>query len=126
MLYGDGDVERSELSDEERNYLKSIATVFSQKWTFDIIYALSSCNGDSGFNELIKNLDGISAAVLSSRLKILQKWGYVKREVRTGPPTRTRYALSEKGRSLLKIADFVLQHRGKTTFEPEMLSAVHL
>jgi DNA-binding HxlR family transcriptional regulator len=119
-------VEKDRLSKEEMEYIKSIASVFSQKWTFDIVFALANGNEEMGFNELMKNLNGISAAVLSNRLKILQKWGYLEREVKTGPPTRTKYTLSEKGRGLIKVADFILQHRGKTTFSTESLSGVRL
>ncbi len=114
------------ITKEEMAYIKSLASVFSQKWTFNIVFALANGNEDTGFNELMKNLGGISAAVLSHRLKILQKWGYVEREVRIGPPTRTRYKLSEKGRGLIKVADFVLQHRGKTTYSTETLSGARL
>jgi DNA-binding HxlR family transcriptional regulator len=119
-------LEKVKLSNEEIEYIKSIASVFSQKWTFDIVFALANGNEEMGFNELIKSLSGISAAVLSNRLKTLQKWGYVEREVKPGPPTRTKYTLSEKGRGLLKVADFVLQHRGKTTYSTEGLSGTRL
>ncbi|QLJ52938.1 MAG: hypothetical protein Sv326_0763 [Candidatus Fermentimicrarchaeum limneticum] len=116
-------MEKTDFSDEDLAYIKNIATVFSQKWTMKIVLKLNS-DGDSGmgFNELMKNLDSISAAVLSSRLKILQKWGYLEREVRTGPPTRTSYRLSMKGRDLIKVANFVLAHRGKTRVGTEMLN----
>lgn len=120
-------MEKTNFSDEDLAYIKNIATVFSQKWTMKIVLRLNS-DGDSGmgFNELMKNLDGISAAVLSSRLKILQKWGYLEREVQTGPPTRTSYRLSLKGRDLLKVANFVLVHRGKSRVGTEMLSNVSI
>jgi len=111
-------------SKENIAYIRSIASIFSQKWTFEIIFSLANGSDSMGFNELMKNLDGISAAVLSQRLKNLQKWGYVEREVRTGPPTRTRYRLNEKGKSLIKVADFVIHARGKTSFGPEMLKGV--
>ena len=119
-------MEKGSITKEEIAYVKSIASVFSQKWTFDIVFSLANGNEDAGFNELMKSLNGISAAVLSNRLKALHKLGYVEREVLAGPPTRTRYKLSEKGRGLLKVADFVLQHRGKTTYSTEMLSGVRL
>ncbi|MCX6775407.1 MAG: helix-turn-helix domain-containing protein [Candidatus Micrarchaeota archaeon] len=119
-------MERGRISKEDMGYIKSLASIFSQKWTFEIVFSLANGNEDMGFNELLRSLNGISAAVLSKRLKILQSWGYVAREVRTGPPTRTRYSLSEKGRGLIKVADFVLQHRGKTTYSTESLSGVNL
>ena len=115
-------LEKKGLSNEELTYIKNIAGVFSQKWTFEVVFSLANGNEDIGFNELLRSLNGISAAMLSKRLKILQKWGYAVREVRTGPPTRTKYSLSEKGRGLIKVADFVLQHRGKTTYSTEILS----
>lgn len=100
------------LSEKEIEHVRSLATIFAQKWTMRIVNALAM-NGESGmgFNEIMKNLDGISAAVLSNRLKSLQRMGYVKREVQAGPPTRTRYVLSERGKRIFEIADFVLQSR---------------
>jgi DNA-binding HxlR family transcriptional regulator len=99
-------------SEQEIEYIKKIVAIFAQKWTMNILVTLAQ-NGDGGvgFNELMKKLNGISAAVLSSRLKHLNKWGYVEREVRTGPPTRTIYRLSKKGASLREVAEFIIQHR---------------
>ncbi|MEM3555256.1 MAG: helix-turn-helix domain-containing protein [Candidatus Micrarchaeia archaeon] len=100
------------LSDKEIEHIRNLATIFAQKWTMGIMNTLMM-NGEKGmgFNEIMKNLNGISAAVLSSRLKNLQRMGYVKREVQPGPPTRTRYALSERGRRIFEVADFVLQSK---------------
>jgi len=99
------------LSKDDLVHLKKVSKVFSEKWTLEIISVLLDGNEAMGFNELIKKLDGISAAVLSHRLKSLQDWGYMTREVQPGPPTRTKYMLTNKGKNLMGIAEFVLQHK---------------
>jgi DNA-binding HxlR family transcriptional regulator len=98
------------LSKDDLVHLKKVSKVFSEKWTLEIISVLLDGKA-MGFNELIKKLDGISAAVLSHRLKSLQDWGYMTREVQPGPPTRTKYMLTNKGKNLMGIAEFVLQHK---------------
>ena len=107
-------MERERLSKEELDYIKKWSAIFSQKWTVDIVAALPQ-NGNEGvgFNDLMKQLNGISAAVLSNRLKALQKLGYVERKVCVGPPTRTRYMLAGNRRVLIDIASYILDRRNK-------------
>ncbi|MCX6776737.1 MAG: helix-turn-helix domain-containing protein [Candidatus Micrarchaeota archaeon] len=105
-------MERERFSKEDLDYIKKWSAIFAQKWTVGIVAALPQ-NGNEGigFNELMKQLDGISAAVLSNRLKALQKLGYVERKVRIGPPTRTRYTLVGNGKILIEIANSILDRR---------------
>lgn len=74
-------------------------------------------NDRVGFNEMMRELDGISTAALSNRLKDLQEGGYVRREVQSGPPARTFYRLTEKGRNFIKVAYYVVRRRGKPESE---------
>jgi DNA-binding HxlR family transcriptional regulator len=100
-----------EFSLEDIEYIKKTIRIFSQKWTTEIAILLISKNDAVGFNELMKELDGISAAVLSSRLKTLQRASCVSREVKTGPPTRTKYALTPKGKSFTETMRVIIRHK---------------
>ncbi len=49
------------------------------------------------FNELLKNLNGISPKTLSDRLKELGKAGLIKREVFPEIPPKVEYSLTQDG-----------------------------
>ena len=57
------------------------------------------------FNELQKNLDGISQKVLTDSLRSLEQDGLVIRTVYAEVPPRVEYALSDLGLSLKPILD---------------------
>ncbi len=52
------------------------------------------------FNELHRDLDGVSQKVLTSSLRELEKDGIVHREVFAEVPPRVEYSLTELGRTL--------------------------
>ena len=57
------------------------------------------------FNELQKNLDGISQKVLTDSLRSMETDGLVTRTVYAEVPPRVEYALSDLGLSLKPILD---------------------
>lgn len=57
------------------------------------------------FNELQKNLDGISQKVLTDSLRSMEADGIVTRTIYPEVPPRVEYALSELGESLRPILD---------------------
>lgn len=57
------------------------------------------------FNELKKDLDGISQKVLTDSLRSMEKDGIVVRTVYAEVPPRVEYSLSELGRSMYPIID---------------------
>lgn len=57
------------------------------------------------FNELQKNLDGISQKVLTDSLRSMETDGIITRTVYPEVPPRVEYALSELGESLKPILD---------------------
>ena len=57
------------------------------------------------FNELHKNLDGISQKVLTDSLRSLEQDGLITRTVYAEVPPRVEYALSDLGLSLKPILD---------------------
>jgi DNA-binding HxlR family transcriptional regulator len=55
------------------------------------------------FNELRKNLDGISQKVLTDSLRSMEEDGLITRTVYAEVPPRVEYALSEVGESMRPI-----------------------
>ena len=55
------------------------------------------------FNELMKDLDGISQKVLTDSLRSMEADGIVNRTVFAEAPPRVEYSLSELGESLCPI-----------------------
>ena len=63
------------------------------------------------FNELKKDLNGVSQKVLTDSLRSLEEDGIVTRTVYTEVPPRVEYALSDLGESMRPIID-VMQRWG--------------
>ena len=61
------------------------------------------------FNELQKNLEGISQKVLTDSLRALESDGLVTRTVYAEVPPRVEYALSELGETMRPILDAMEQ-----------------
>ena len=61
------------------------------------------------FNELQKNLEGISQKVLTDSLRALEADGLVTRTVYAEVPPRVEYALSELGETMRPILDAMEQ-----------------
>ena len=61
------------------------------------------------FNELKKNLEGISQKVLTDSLRSMEEDGLITSTVYPEVPARVEYALSELGQSLKPILDSMLE-----------------
>jgi DNA-binding HxlR family transcriptional regulator len=61
------------------------------------------------FNELKKNLDGISQKVLTDSLRSMEEDGLIVRTVYPEVPPRVEYSLSELGMSLKPILDDMIE-----------------
>lgn len=61
------------------------------------------------FNELKKDLDGISQKVLTDSLRSMEEDGIVTRTVYPEVPPRVEYALSELGESMRPILEAMLK-----------------
>jgi DNA-binding HxlR family transcriptional regulator len=46
----------------------------------------------------------VNSRTLSDKLKLLQKHGYIERNVDTGPPLRVGYTLTSKGKNTVLLA----------------------
>ncbi len=76
-------------------------TLIGSKWTMQIIWNL--CSEPKGFNQIERQISGISPRVLSARLKELVKNELVAKTVFPTTPPTVEYALTEKGLSLRPI-----------------------
>lgn len=70
------------------------------KWRLPIIWALSK-NGTMRYNELKRNIDGITNMMLTQTLKELEMYGIISREQFMEVPPRVEYSLTENGENLI-------------------------
>jgi DNA-binding HxlR family transcriptional regulator len=91
--------------EELKATIKSLEESFdllSQKWNLQILYILF-LRETTGFGELKKILR-VNSRTLSDKLKILNRYGFIKRSVDQGPPLRVGYSLTNKGRNTILLA----------------------
>lgn len=81
---------------------------FGNKWSMILIVALSK-KGEMRFNELDKSVEGISQKVLTSTLRALEEAGFVCRKTYCEVPPRVDYSLTDLGRSLLAIIEWLVK-----------------
>jgi DNA-binding HxlR family transcriptional regulator len=81
--------------------LEGVIDVISKKWALLIINAIGNCE-KLRFNDLTKELGGISPKTLSDTLKELQTQGLIKRESFAEIPPRVEYSLTKDGVQLRK------------------------
>lgn len=72
------------------------------KWKASILCTLV-VKGDQRFNDLIKELDGISPKILTKQLKEMENDGLIVRMVFPENPPKVLYSLSHRGNSLIPI-----------------------
>src|ERR687898_1080283 len=79
--------------------LQAAVGVLAAKWSVVVLARLSS--GTHRFNELLRQIDGVSRRMLSATLRQLERDGLVLRHVYARVPARVEYELSESGEALL-------------------------
>jgi DNA-binding HxlR family transcriptional regulator len=87
--------------------------VIGGAWTPNIIWYLSKC--PRRFSELKDDIPGISAKMLTARLKQLHAQGVVLRQVLPTSPPSVEYSLSELGAELKPAIEAIVRvgHRLK-------------
>ena len=87
----------------------SLREILGSKWSLHVIRLLS--RRSYGFNELKREVDGMTATMLSRRLKELSCHGFVDRRVAETTPPTTTYRLTPAGvefaRSLAALEELV-------------------
>ncbi|MCL1983779.1 MAG: helix-turn-helix transcriptional regulator [Methanomassiliicoccaceae archaeon] len=78
------------------------------RWKSVLLCKLNQ-TGEMRFNQLLKNIDGISPRMLTKQLKELERDGLIAREAYHEIPPRVEYSLTEKGKSLLPVLQAMAQ-----------------
>ncbi|MFX0080940.1 MAG: winged helix-turn-helix transcriptional regulator [Candidatus Hodarchaeota archaeon] len=76
--------------------VEGIINIISKKWALAIIGTISNFK-KIRFNEILKNIKGISPKSLSDRLKELNKADLIKREIYPEIPPKVEYSLTQDG-----------------------------
>src|SRR5919197_4727101 len=95
--------------------LQQAVGVLAAKWSVIVLARLAS--GTHRFNELLRQIDGVSRRMLSATLRQLERDGLVERHVYARVPARVEYELSAAGQQLLvalvPLAGWGLEHQSK-------------
>ena len=79
--------------------LQGALGVLGAKWSLAVLARLTG--GTHRFNELLRQIDGVSRRMLSATLRQLERDGLVLRHVYARVPARVEYELSDTGEALL-------------------------
>ena len=77
-----------------------------QKWTLSILRVIHK-NKVRRFNELYKELKGISPRTLSKRLEELEKEDIISKKIYHEIPLRVEYSLTKKGTELIACFEHI-------------------
>src|ERR671923_2307907 len=93
--------------------LQAAVGVLAAKWSVIVLARLA--DGTQRFNELLRQIDGVSRRMLSATLRQLERDGLVERHVYARVPARVEYELSPVGEHLLAalvpLAGWGLEHQ---------------
>lgn len=112
--------------------IKDAMELLSGKWKIHIVASLLM-NDTMRFMDLLRDVEGIAAKMLSKELQELEVNELISRTVKNTKPVTVEYELTEHGRSLgpliYEVAKWGSKHRNKlfnTNFEPMDLIAAAL
>jgi len=88
--------------------IDSILRLLMGPWTTYILYVLRA-QGPQRFGELKRKVPGISAKVLTQRLRLLEESEIVKRDYQATIPPQVTYSLSARGHELDPVIDMLNQ-----------------
>lgn len=89
-------------SDIEHCPIRNVVAHFSSKWAILLLLALGEAE-TLRFSDLGRIMPDISAKVLSSTLKSLERDGLIRRTVHPTVPPSVYYSITEKGATLVPI-----------------------
>lgn len=117
-------------SDQKCIAIRDVLDRIGDKWSSLVIAELGP--GTRRFNELRREVDGISQRMLTVTLRHLERDGLVTRRIYAEIPPRVEYTLTELGESLLKVVTEVVQwsmdhawdlHRARADFDRSSASS---
>src|ERR671933_204688 len=89
----------SRFEDDSLEALQAAVGVLAAKWSVVVLARLAT--GSRRFNELLRQIDGVSRRMLSATLRQLERDGLVERHVYARGPERVGYEHSPAGAQLL-------------------------
>src|SRR3954454_22837305 len=103
------------VDDDRLEALQAAVGVLAAKWSVVVLTRLAT--GSTRFNELLRQIDGVSRRMLSATLRQLERDGLVERHVYARVPARVGYELSSAGIDLLDalapLAGWGVLHRAE-------------
>ncbi len=94
--------------------------IFQQKFALNIIRNIMILK-QTKFNQFLGSIEGINTKTLSIRLKELDEYGLIERNVTQGRPLKVEYTLTKKGKALNSIlaqmAEFSFQYEPEKIFK---------
>ena len=85
--------------------LSECLSIIGGAWTPNILWNLGA--GERRFSELRADMPGVSAKMLTKRLKELEEKGVLDRTVKPTSPPSVEYSLTEEGRELLPAIEAI-------------------
>jgi DNA-binding HxlR family transcriptional regulator len=82
--------------------ISGLLELLTRPWTMHILWALST-NGTMRFGVLRRSVEGISARVLTERLRALEDNGFVFRHYHPTIPPAVTYGITERMRDIEKV-----------------------
>lgn len=86
------------------NAIKDTMDILSGKWKFHILGTLMQ-GGKMRFMDLLREVDGIAAKMLSKELQDMEMNKLVNRTIQNTKPITVEYEVTEYGRTLERIID---------------------
>src|SRR5215218_9510150 len=103
------------IDEDDLEALQAAVSVLAAKWSVVVLTRLAA--GSSRFNELLRQIDGVSRRMLSATLRQLERDGLIERHVFARVPARVGYELSPAGQELLAalapLAGWGVEHRAE-------------
>lgn len=100
------------------------ARIIGQKWTLQIVKTLLECRSRR-FCELQDALGGVNPSTLSSRLKMLEDEGLIRRDQISAIPPHVEYSLTEMGFQLQCVIREISRWSQSWLCTPERLQHWH-
>jgi len=98
------------------------ARIIGQKWTLQIVKTLLGCEAQR-FCELQEALGGVNPSTLSSRLKMLEDEGLIRRVQVSAIPPHVEYSLTPMGCQLKPVIQEISRWSRDWLCTPERLHA---
>ena len=83
---------------------ESLLSLLTGTWTLHIIWVLVN-NGSTRFGDLKRKVEGISARVLTDRLRLLEEANLVYRDYQPTILPQVTYSLTERAQDLIEVFD---------------------